>query len=179
MSDLLGARQNYFELFGLTPAFALDQQRLEMNYRELLQRIHPDRHTLGSDSERRLAAQWAGIANEAFQTLKQPLRRAQYLLNLRVDTAPTEKLPMAFLIEQMDLRENLQQARHGADTAKLDSLLCNVQRQCSELMQCLQELFDIKTDYKKAAGLVQQWQFLQKLGDEIMLALDELAGVPA
>jgi len=175
MSDHSSSCRNYFDLFGLAPLFALDRQRLEQHYREIQQRVHPDRHALGSDNERRLAAQWTSLANEGFQTLRHPLRRAQYILQLQPVTAIPRSLPSAFLVEQLEWRESLQQAKANRDTDRLTQLYCVVQQQAATLELQLQDLFDIKGDYTAAAGLVQQGQFLEKLAGEITTSLDEIA----
>ena len=80
---MLDLKQDYFALFGLTPAFALEGERLESAYREIQARVHPDRHAHLSDAEKRLAMQWATHANEAFRTLRSPLLRGAYLLSLQ------------------------------------------------------------------------------------------------
>jgi len=175
MSELTGSSRNYFELLGLAPIFALDRQRLEQHYRDIQQRVHPDRHVLASDNERRLAAQWTSLANEGFQTLKHPLRRAQYLLQLQHVTANSRALPSAFLVEQMEWRESLHEAKAGHDTHRLTQLHFVVQQHLAALETQLQDLFDNKADYAAAAGLVQQGQFLEKLAAEITATLDDLA----
>ncbi len=174
MSEISASGQNYFELFGLTPMFALDRQRLEQHYRDMQQRIHPDRHAQSSDNERRLAAQWTSLANEGFQTLKHPLRRAQYLLQLQQISASPAALPGSFLLEQMEWRESLANAKTRRDEHALNQLHFTVQQQLATLEQQLSDLFDKQADYTRAAGLVMQGQFLEKLANEINTAIDEL-----
>ena len=73
---------NHFALFQMTPAFAIDAGALDAAYRELQGRVHPDKFASATDTEKRVAMQWATRANEAYQTLKNPLKRAAYLCEL-------------------------------------------------------------------------------------------------
>src|SRR5262245_40059980 len=79
---------SHFELFGLAPAFALDLARLETAYRQIQAQVHPDRFAHAGDAERRASMQMTTRVNEAYRTLKSPVRRAQYLLALNgIDVA--------------------------------------------------------------------------------------------
>jgi len=80
---MLNFSQNYFELFGLPNQFHTDLNALSERYRELQRVTHPDRYANASDQEKRIAMQGATLINEAFQTLKNPLQRAQYMLSLK------------------------------------------------------------------------------------------------
>ena len=102
-------KQNYFELFGLEPGFEVDLSAIAESYRELQRAVHPDRFASASDQERLLSVQQAAHVNEAYQTLKSPLLRARYLLELQgiaLNDTDTTMDPM-FLMEQMELRESL------------------------------------------------------------------------
>ena len=69
--------QNHFELFQLPARFDVDMDTLDAAYREVQGRVHPDRFVNASDAEKRVAMQWATRANEAYQTLRNPQKRAQ------------------------------------------------------------------------------------------------------
>ena len=75
--------QNHFELFHLPQRFAIDMEALDKAYREVQSRVHPDKFSNATDAEKRVAMQWATRANEAYQTLKNPYKRAAYLCELR------------------------------------------------------------------------------------------------
>ncbi|MFX8879608.1 Fe-S protein assembly co-chaperone HscB, partial [Acinetobacter baumannii] len=77
-------------MFGLIPAFALDMAALDTAYRQVQSRVHPDKFANSSDTEKRVAMQWATRANEAYQTLKNPLKRASYLCELNGVDLQTE-----------------------------------------------------------------------------------------
>ena len=74
--------QNHFELFQLQQRFSLNQAQLDTAYREVQSKVHPDKFVQASDAEKRVAMQWSTRANEAYQTLKKPLKRATYLCEL-------------------------------------------------------------------------------------------------
>jgi len=110
--------QNHFELFGLSPAFVLDKQALEKAYREIQSQVHPDRFAHAGDAERRASLQWTTRVNEAYRTLQDPVQRAKHILELHgVDVAfeTNTAMPTEFLMQQMELRESLEDA-----TAKKD-----------------------------------------------------------
>src|SRR5256885_9024040 len=107
----MNLNQNHFELFGLAARFALDAAALEARYRELQREVHPDRFAAAPESERRVSMQLATRVNEAYQTLKSPLRRAVYILRLRgVDPEFETKtaMPTEFLMDQMSWRERIE-----------------------------------------------------------------------
>ena len=115
---MIDLKQDYFALFGLVPAFSIDMDRLEQAYIDIQARVHPDRFAHLSDTEKRLSMQWATHANEAFRTLKGPLTRGHYLLELRgVDPGFDTNTAMSpdFLMEQMEWREALGEATYAAD----------------------------------------------------------------
>ena len=120
--------KNHFELFGLPVAFDLDADDLASRYRELQRRVHPDKFANASDQERRLSLQMTAQVNEAFQTLKDPVRRGRYLLSLRgIDTDEETDTAMdpAFLMEQMEWRENLEEIRQADNPHKQLAELAN------------------------------------------------------
>ena len=81
---MLDLKQDFFALFGLEPVFAINMERLEQAYLDIQGRVHPDRFAHLPDLEKRLSMQWATHANEAFRTLKSPLARGHYLLEMHL-----------------------------------------------------------------------------------------------
>jgi molecular chaperone HscB len=166
--------QNHFELFGLAPAFAVDTEALERSYREIQSRVHPDRFAHAGDAERRASLQWTTRVNEAFQILKNPVTRARHLLELHgVDVAfeTNTAMPPEFLMQQMELRETLENAK---DAAALDALRRDLHRSRESLEKQVGEAIDRKRDYAGAAGLVRKLQFLEKLDSEIDSAYEKV-----
>lgn len=167
--------QDHYTLFGLQRGFAIDTEELERRYRDLQARVHPDKFAQAPAAEQRLAMQQATHANEAWQTLKVPLKRAQYLLHLAGHDAQVEHntaMPTAFLVEQMEWRETVAEARAAADTDELDSLHHRMRKQISAQYELLHAALDERQDYPRAADLVRQLMFQEKLLHEIDDALE-------
>jgi molecular chaperone HscB len=168
---------NHFELFGLQPAFALDAAALEKSYREIQSQVHPDRFAHAGDAERRASLQWTTRVNEAFQTLKHPVKRASHILALHgVDVAfeTNTAMPEKFLMQQMELREALENAERAKDTKALDSLQQSIARDKAALERALAQRIDAERNYEAAAGLVRELQFLEKLEAEIDAAYEAI-----
>jgi molecular chaperone HscB len=166
--------KNHFELFGLAPAYALDAEHLERAYREIQLGIHPDRYASAGDAERRASMQWTTQVNEAYRTLKSPLQRAKYLLELNgVDVAfeTNTAMPREFLVEQMDLRETLEEAR---DAAALGVLAERLREEKKHIEARIAELIDIRHDYNAASDFVRKLMFLDRLGEEIDAAQERI-----
>ena len=169
--------QNHFELFGLAPAFALEAEALERSYRDIQSKVHPDRFAHAGDAERRASLQWTTRVNEAYRTLKDPLQRAKHLLELRgVDVAfeTNTAMPADFLVQQMALRELLEEAVQTKDAAALDTLRKNLAGEKGALERRIGESIDANNDYAGAAGLVRKLMFLDKLDTEIGCAYEAL-----
>jgi molecular chaperone HscB len=162
--------QNHFELFGLEPGYALEPERLERAYLEIQARIHPDRFAHAGDAERRASMQWTTRVNEAYRTLKDPVERARYLLELQgVDVAfeTNTAMPLDFLGRQLELREALELAQGEKNAGALDRLRSALRGEEEELKRALGETIDAKHDYAAAAGLVRKLKFLDRLDTEI------------
>jgi molecular chaperone HscB len=165
--------KNYFELFGLPITFDLDAADLAIRYRELQRRFHPDRFASASEPERRLSLQLTAQINAAFQALKDPVARARYLLGLQgVDTGEDTDTAMntAFLMEQMELRESLAEARTAADQhARLETLRQRVDEEFQARSAMLRVHFTENSEpaRRQARNLVREMQFLQKLAHEV------------
>ena len=161
--------QNYFEIFGLPVEFSIDTQLLAGHYRELQKTIHPDRYANASDRDRRMAVQQAANINEAFHTLKSPLKRARYLLQLkgvRFDDETETTMDPGFLMEQIELRESLADVKAKPDPfSALDNIMQNIAGRTKQMLQdyvtCLNQ-----DDLAQAKAIVQKLQFLEKLKAE-------------
>jgi len=169
--------KNLFELFGLAPGFRLDLTRLEQSYRDIQAQVHPDKHAHLGDVERRLAMQWATHVNMAYQTLRQPLSRARYLLQLH-DVASGEDcnsaMSPAFLMEQMEWREAIIEAKDAGAVDDLESLAVRLRAEMQQCQETLRRLLDEERDYRHAAEQVRELKFMEKLREEINSALEAL-----
>src|SRR4051812_4111652 len=168
---------SHFELFGLTPRFQLDAEALEAAYREIQSRVHPDRFAHAGDAERRASLQWTTRVNEAYRALKSPVQRASHILSLQgVDVAfeTNTAMPEQFLMQQMELREALEDATARKDTNALASLQDTLADDKRSLEQQIGAAIDQHRDYAHAAGLVRELQFLDKFDAEIDSAYETI-----
>jgi molecular chaperone HscB len=168
--------QNHFDLFQLPARFDVDMDALDSAYREIQGRVHPDRFVNASDAEKRVAMQWATRANEAYQTLRHPQKRAQYLCELHgvdLQTESNTAMPMDFLMQQMELREALGDARAAKDAAALDELDAQVRGEKKGRLAAVGKLLDAG-DYEGAAQGVRALMFLDKFGDELHYAFEAI-----
>lgn len=171
--------RNYFELFGLPAAYALDRSLLDAAYRELQNTVHPDRFAAQPDAAQRVAMQWAAQANEAYQTLRHPVSRAAYLLKLQgidaLDAGNTKMAP-SFLMQQMEWREAIDAARAEKRLEALDALTADLRAAHGRTERQLTDLIDTAHDFKAAVELVRQLRFMDKLIAEVGDAYEELEG---
>jgi molecular chaperone HscB len=168
--------QDYFALFGQPRQQGLDVGQLEALYRDVQARVHPDKHAHLSDAEQRLAMQWATHVNEAYLTLKDPLKRARYLLELAGHDARLETntaMPVEFLMAQMELRESVAEAKDQGDIDGLETQHQQLKRAIRSEFNTLQAALDAQ-DFPRAADLVRQLMFQEKLLQEIGDALEVL-----
>lgn len=168
---------DHFSLFQLSPVFALDVADLDRRYREIQAQVHPDRFASAGEAERRLSMQWATRVNEAYQALKKPLERAKYLLHLAGHDIQAENntaMPVEFLMEQMEWREAVMEARQAGQHHELEHLHNRLRGEIRQYYGELGQLLDSTRDYPGAGDLTRRLMFLEKLLHEIDDALSAL-----
>jgi molecular chaperone HscB len=168
--------QNHFELFGLPPAFDLDLAALDNRYRELQREVHPDRFVAAPQAEQRASMELATRVNDAYRTLKSPVERARYLLKLNgVDPQfeTNTSMPAEFLTQQMELREALEEAVEAENGEKLADLRDRLQGGRGALLLEIEGQLGAKA-WNDAAGTLRRLMFMEKLGEEIADAEDDL-----
>ena len=169
--------QTHFELFGLPQSYALDRDRLDTAYRELQNTVHPDRFAAQPEAEQRVAMQWATQVNEAYQTLKHAVNRGVYLLKLQgIDAfdATNTKMAPAFLMQQMEWREAIEETRAAKNVAALDALSDDLRATHRRIEAQLAELIDTAHDFAAASEAVRQLRFMDKLIAEVGDVYEEL-----
>ena len=173
---------DHFQLFNLPPRFALDTSELDRAYREVQSHVHPDRFAAGTAAENRVAMQWATRANEAYQTLKSPLKRAAYLCEragVAIDAESNTAMPATFLTQQLEWREALDELRGSAgDCVAMQKLSDQTAAARDDVYQRLERALDSEGDYAAAARLVRQLMFVEKFAGEIAFAKDLMADSP-
>ena len=173
--------QSYFALFGLPETFALDLAQLERARLAVQSQVHPDRYAAGSERDRRLAMQWAAQANAAYLTLKNPVQRATYLCERRgapVQADSNTAMPAAFLQQQMEWREALDDLREAPDAAGLHALQNAVQAQRAERLARIAQALDVDQAPQTAAEQVRALLFLDRFAEELRRVDEALVQSP-
>lgn len=180
---MLDFSKNHFELFGLPTGYRIDAELLAERYRDLQHALHPDRYAASGDREKRLSMQASTRVNEAFHTLKDPLERARYLLSLHMGGAGGESdttRDMAFLMEQMELREALSEVKGKPDpVAAVGAVLDRLLAQSADLIGQLEARLESPSaeNMDAAQELVRKLQFVAKCrveAENLEAELDEL-----
>jgi len=169
------ASEDYFRFFGLEQRFNIDLATLDQAYLAIQKEVHPDRHARGSDTEQRLAMQMATLANTAFQTLKNPIQRGLYLCQLHGVDAHLETntaMPAAFLMKQMDWRENLED--QDEDLGALEALAQEVDQSKQDILAEITQAIDGAKNYDRAAELLRGLLFIDKFALELDDAISVL-----
>ena len=166
--------KNHFELLGLPARYSVDPTSLERGYRELQTQVHPDKFAAASEPERRIAMQWAARANEAYRTLRNPVERARYLLSLKgfdTEEESNTAMPPDFLMQQMEWREAVAEARAARDARELRRLHASLAEARGQMLQSLERAIDGESNFNAGCSLVRKLRFLDKLEEEIDEAL--------
>ena len=168
---------NHFELFGLVEGFELDTRQLADTYRQLQTQFHPDRFATAPEREQLVAVQRAAQINDAYTTLKTPLRRAEYLLSLRGTDIRGEQQTLQdpeFLMQQLSWREELEALRDAADPeAQIPVFEQRISSEHNRLMLQLQQAL-AAAELPIAADRIRKLKFVRKLRDELSRLEDSL-----
>ena len=169
---------NYFQLFNIEASFDVDLNDLSQTYQTLQKAVHPDRFAHASSQEQLLAVQKSAEINDAYQTLKQPLKRAEYILTLRGVDMPNEQQSFSdtgFLMQQMELREMLGEVKFADDVAfnHAQQILAQEYQQLIDVMQ--QQIHANNTaENALACDNLRKLKFYQKLNIELERLEDSL-----
>jgi molecular chaperone HscB len=173
----MNVSDTHFSLFGLPEDFEVNEDALNAAYRTVQSQAHPDRYAHAGDAERRVAMQCATRANEAYQTLRDPLKRATYLLHLKgidVQAENNTAMPPAFLLQQMEWRESLGDAKAARDVDALDALLGMLRKEKRVRYAALAGLLNGDGNSVAAADAVRQLMFIEKIERDTAEAIDRL-----
>jgi molecular chaperone HscB len=167
--------QNYFELFSLDADFAIDLTSLERAYQSQVSIFHPDNFVTKSDKEKSIALQNTSLINTAYDTLKSPLLRATYLLELQDINAFDEKdtqMDMDFLMNQIALREKLELLEVDKDELALDDFIEKVSQKVTQNIEQVKQLFELN-EFDKIKNLVRELKFYTQLKVQANQLMDE------
>ncbi len=164
-----------FELFNLPLTFAQDRVAIDARWKDLQREAHPDKFSAQGAAAQRIAMQWSVRINEAYQRLKDPVRRAAYLCELHqapINAENNTAMPTAFLMQQMELREELDEAKTDDD---LDKISLQANKILREQLQKVEHLLDQAKDYTEAAQAVRALMFIERFSQDIEARYDMLA----
>ena len=163
-----------FELFGVPRRFAQERSALDARWKELQREAHPDRHAASGAAAQRQAMQWSVRINEAYQRIKDPMRRAAYLCELHgapIRAEDNTAMPGDFLMQQMEWREALEEADSIGQVEALEAQVRQARRVALE--RC-GDLIDQQQDFAGAARQVRALMFIARFAIDIERRLEQL-----
>lgn len=170
----LNLQSNDFEIFGVAPTFGLDSAALDARWKDLQREAHPDRFATADAQAQRVAMQWSVRINEAYQRLKDPLKRAAYLCELHgapIQAENNTAMPTAFLMQQMQWREDLDEANGLADLERMADDVAAARR---DMLQGLQTTADDLHDWPALAQQVRALMFVERFARDVESRIDLL-----
>ncbi len=168
--------QNFFTLLNLPEAFVVDLKKLDQHYQAIQKEIHPDRFASLNDEAKMESVKKTAQVNDAYQTLKSSVRRAEYLLHLYGFDINDEKytaVPQDFLLQQMEWREELE--THTKNKEALEKLASVVAIKKKQKIDLLPTYFDKKNNLPEAIKITRELNFIEKIEQHISDALIEIS----
>lgn len=170
--------QNYFQLFDLPVAFELDLKQLSQRYLALQKDLHPDNFATASEQEKRNALQQSAQINDAYQQLKDPVLRAELILEIGtgqlVDRENTTH-DMAFLMEQMAWREQLEEIETNQNEQDLAHLQADLVAKKAQELSSVAEYIQ-QQDWEQVKLHIDRLKFIAKLEREIERIEEQMVG---
>ena len=167
----------FFDLFELPISFQLDTELLVERYRQIQKKVHPDHHANASSNERLLSVQAASEVNDAYETLKNPLTRAEYMVAEHGFDVRHEQHTIRdgmFLMQQMELREELEEIENASDVeTAFDGFYQEVKQLINQYTATFETEFE-QSSFESAADAVRKLRFIYKLKEEAQLLEDKL-----
>ena len=163
----MNLQSNDFELFGVPQQFAQDRNALSARWKQLQREAHPDKFAAQGAAAQRVAMQWSVRINEAYQRLKEPLRRASYLCELSgtlINAETNTAMPSAFLVQQMTWREALDEAE---TIEEMNEIAAMSSKDMAEKLSKIEQLLDVDQDFAAAAQQVRGLMFTERFASEV------------
>jgi molecular chaperone HscB len=170
----MNLQSNDFELFGVPQRFAQDRAVLDARWKDLQREAHPDKFAAQGAAAQRVAMQWSVRINEAYQRLKDPLKRASYLCELNgapINAENNTAMPHDFLVQQMQWREALDDAETAEDFEEIAS---GAMLDGREKLAQIEQLMDVDGDFDAAARQVRSLMFIERFASEVDARIDQL-----
>ena len=163
-----------FELFGIPAQFAQDRATLDAKWKDLQREAHPDKFAAQGVAAQRVAMQWSVRINEAYQRLKDPLKRASYLCELNgapINAENNTAMPTDFLMQQMEWREALDDAK---TVEKIDQIALEANNYGRDQLSKIEQSIDADKNFKVAADQVRALMFVERFQSDIETRIDQL-----
>ena len=170
----MNLQSNDFELFGLTQKFSQDRAAIDARWKELQREAHPDKFAAQGASAQRVAMQWSVRINEAYQRIKDPLKRAAYLCELQgvpVNAENNTTMPADFLMQQIEWREALDEAKTPEN---IDEIALLTNEYVREQLLKIEHVIDTENNLITAVEHVRALMFVERFAGEIDARLDQL-----
>ena len=170
----MNLQSNDFELFGVPVQFAQDSAALDARWKALQREAHPDKFAAQGAAAQRVAMQWSVRINEAYQRLKNPLKRASYLCELHgapINAEHNTAMPTDFLMQQMHWREALDEAK---TIQNMEDIASEVNKDEREQLSKIEQSLDINKDFSQAAQQVRSLMFIERFASEVDARIDQL-----
>lgn len=174
-ADPMNLQSTDFELFAIPARFAQDTELLDARWKQLQRQVHPDRFAAQGAAAQRVAMQWSARINEAYRRLKDPLKRAAYLCTLhgaQIDAESNTSMPGEFLMQQMELREQLDDVDSAAGLEELQSV---AGRLAEAMLVKIESQADEQQDWPAVAQSVRALMFLDRFAADVLRKRETLA----
>jgi len=162
-----------FELFDVPLQFSQDRIAIDARWRSLQREAHPDKFAAQGAAAQRLAMQWSVRINEAYQRLKDPLKRAAYLCELHgapIDAEKNTAMPTDFLMQQMEWRESIDDAKTIDNLNEIELERSSCKR---DMLLKIEQLIDASKDFQAAAQQVRALMFIERFGDDLDTRIEQ------
>jgi len=180
-------KADYFHVLGVARSFALDQADVEQRYKEMTKLLHPDRYARADPQARRASLERSVQLNEAWRCLKDPIRRAEYLLLLNgIDVGEmagtgrqpadhqTLSVPPVLLMEVLELREALAAAHAARDVHETEALMGQVRARLDQVMKDVAKGFSAANpEYQTIAARLVTVRYYRRFLDEARLLWEQ------
>ena len=170
----MNLQSNDFELFDLKQKFNQDRAAIDTRWKELQREAHPDKFAAQGSAAQRVAMQWSVRINEAYQRLKDPLKRAAYLCELNgaaVNAENNTAMPASFLMQQIEWREALEGAKTVENVHKI-ALKSNEYGR-DQLLK-IEHSIDVENNFERAVSHVRSLMFVERFTAELEARVDQL-----
>ena len=167
---------NYFELYGIPVSFIQERQQLKQKFYELSRKYHPDFFTQENDFEQGEALEISSQVNKAYKTFQNTAETIKYVLQLKGMLEEEEKyqLPPDFLMEMMELNEQLTDAKMEEDPAKLSELKRTIEKEEEEIYRPVKSIVEGYEEGKTTTEdllKVKEYYFKKKYLNRILAAM--------